>query len=107
MGSQFIASGVAEFAPPRHADFPGIVPEIRKNTSAAHVNVILQHGITDIRKMCYRHAIADYRAFHLHRMTDDAVIPNGAGAAQVRIGADAAMASYAYKAFDDSSGFDD
>lgn len=107
MSSQFIVPCVAEFALPRHADFPGIVPEIRKNTSAAHVDVIFQHGIADIRKMRHRYTMPDDRTFHLHRMTDDTVVTNGAGAAQVRIGPDTAMAPYAYKPFDDGAGLDD
>lgn len=92
---------------PIHAYFCRIVPEIGENAATADVDIILQHGIPDIGKVCNGNTVANEGTFHFHRMANDAVIANLACTSYVRIGTYAAIFSNADMPIDDATGFDD
>lgn len=99
-----MAASMAENSLPRHADFPGIMPEIAKNTAAAHIDVILKDRITYIGKVGNRHMVAQDAAFDFHSISNATVIPYPRIPSQVSIRPNGAMAAYAHAPFNHRAG---
>lgn len=105
--AQLIESGMVQRALPRHADFPGIMPEVAENTATAYVDVVLQNRITNVGEVRDKDSVTEDAVLDFHGITDHTVITDGDVPAQVRIGANGTVGADAYKALNNRTGFDD